>query len=333
MRLVFRLSLLFAAAVAAAGLGAALLVAHVLRVPVEIDGPASFRVPPGASLREIDARLADRGLLAHRHSLVAIARLRKVDKDLKAGNYRFDGPTVTLEEILGKLTAGSAVNERFTIIEGETFAQVVGKMRAHPMFGDTLGGLDIPGIAERIGAGRENPEGLVYPDTYFFQEGTDGLEVLGIARERMGELLEREWRARRADLPLDSPYEALVLASIIEKEAANNEEMGLVASVFVNRLRKGMRLQADPTVIYGMGERYDGNITSRDLKTDTPYNTYTRGGLPPTPIATPSPSALRAALSPPDTEYYYFVAAREGGRHLFSKTLREHINAVNRHQR
>lgn len=333
MRLAVRLALLSAALAAAALAGGTLLFDRLLRHPVQIEGPASFRVPPGAPLREIDARLAEQGLIPFPYALVAAARLRDVDKDLKAGNYRFEGPAVTLEEVLGKLTSGSGVNERFTIIEGDTFAEVVGKMRAHPMFADTLDGLDTAAIAGRIGIGRENPEGLIHPDTYFFQEGSDAIGILAVAHGRMAALLEEEWENRRADLPLDTPYEALVLASIVEKEAASNEEMGLVASVFVNRLRKGMRLQADPTVIYGMGERFDGNIRSKDLKADTPYNTYTRGGLPPTPIATPSPTALRAVLNPPDSPYYYFVANREGDRHIFSKTLREHNNAVNRHQR
>ena len=317
----------------AAGGTAAYYLLHVVRAPHPIGEPVSLRIPPGSSLREIDSRLVDMGLSPFPHAFALLARLHKADKDLKAGNYLLEPPGASLEQLLEKLASGDVVSEKFTIIEGETFVSVIGKIRANPMFKHTLQGDSIEEIGRGIGVEREHPEGLLYPDTYFFQEGTADAGLLAAAHRNMKEFLESEWGSRQEGLPFESPYEALVFASIVEKEAASLEEMPVIASVFINRLRKGMRLQADPTVIYGMGDSYNGNITKKDLQTDTPYNTYTRAGLPPTPIALPGPSAIRAALNPSDTDYLYFVATRDGSQHLFSKTLREHVNAVNKHQK
>jgi len=332
MRLLIGIVFALSAAGVAAFAGAAYFLLHAAAQPVAISAPLALRVPPGSSLREIDARMYDSGLLPFPYALAALARVRGVERDMKAGNYLIEPPAISLEQLLAKLTAGDVVSERFPIIEGETFAQVIAKARANPLLENTLEG-DLPEVARGIGIGREHPEGMLLPDTYLFREGSTDASLLASAHRSLTELLDREWQSRQPDLPLETPYEALVLASIIEKEAASVEEMPVISSVFVNRLRKGMRLQADPTVIYGMGDRYDGNITRKDLRTDTPYNTYTRGGLPPTPIALAGAAAIRAALNPDDTDYLYFVATRDGSRHLFSRTLREHVNAVNEHQK
>lgn len=185
-----------------------------------------------------------------------------------------------------------------------------------------------------LGAPGVHPEGQFFPDTYWFPRGTSDLEILRIARERMQRELQAAWDARDPDLPLATPYEALILASIIEKETALEAERPIVAGVFVERLRRGMRLQTDPTVIYGMLDRYDGNIRKADLLRDTPYNTYTRAGLPPTPIAMPGLGSLRAATRPQVTGALFFVATGEpDGSHYFSKTLAEHEAAVQRYLR
>ena len=319
-------------AAAATGAMFAYFMFHAIRAPVAIDEPVTFRIPAGSSPREIDSRLDELGLLPFAESFRLLARLRDVDKKMKSGNYLIEPPSVSLEQLLEKFTSGEVVSERFTIIEGETFASVVEKIRANPMFRHTLEG-PTNDVAAQIGIEREHPEGMLFPDTYLFQEGVTDASLLKAAHESLTGVLAQEWEARQPDLPLETPYEALVLASIIEKEAASVEEMTTVSSVFINRLRKGMRLQADPTVIYGMGKDYQGNITKADLKRDTPYNTYTRNGLPPTPIAVSGRAAIHAALNPADTDYLYFVATRDGSRHLVSRTLREHINAVNKHQK
>ncbi len=306
---------------------------HMAYSPVKIGQPIPFRVSPGTSLNEIDTQLHQRGLLPFPKALVLLAKSRGVERDIKAGNYLLEGPSVSLDNLLEKLTSGIGISERLTIIEGSTFSEAIRKIGGNEFLDLDFDPDDPDSVRRALGIEQDNPEGLLYPDTYLFQESTSGLSLLKLAHKRMIDFLNQEWSGRKVGLPFESPYEALILASVVQKEAASLEEMDVIASVFINRLNKGMRLQADPTVIYGMGASYQGNITKKDLRTDTPYNTYTRGGLPPTPIALPSPPAIKAALNPADTSYYYFVADREGERHLFSRTLREHINAVNKHQK
>jgi UPF0755 protein len=205
-------------------------------------------------------------------------------------------------------------------------------LRAHPDLRTTIADVADDALLARLGITGTTPEGRFFPDTYFFAAGTTDAAVLRRAARALDERLEAAWRRRAADLPLATPYEVLILASIVEKETGRAAERPLIASVFVNRLRKGMRLQTDPTVIYGMGERFDGNLRKRDLEADTPFNTYTRDGLPPTPIAFVSQAALDAVVNPPATEYLYFVA-RGDGTSQFSSHLAEHNRAVSRFQK
>jgi UPF0755 protein len=209
--------------------------------------------------------------------------------------------------------------------------QWLAELEADPDVKHTLGGRSEADIAALLGVQGGSLEGWLFPDTYRFSPGSSDVEILRRAHAAMVKRLDGAWAARDPDLPLATPYEALILASIVEKETALAAERPLVASVFVNRLRKGMRLQTDPTVIYGMGERYDGNIRRKDLAEDTPWNTYTRDGLPPTPIAMPGAASLRAAVQPAQTSFLYFVG-RGDGTHEFSRTLEEHNRAVAKYQ-
>jgi UPF0755 protein len=224
------------------------------------------------------------------------------------------------------------VLESLTVVEGWTFADMRRVIEAHPQIKVTLRGKDPAEIMIAIGHPGEHPEGRFFPDTYRFAAGTTDREILELAYRKMSAALDAGWAARAPDLPLASPYDALILASIIEKETGLASERPHIAGVFTNRLRKNMRLQTDPTVIYGIGPSYDGNIRERDLRTDTPYNTYTRAGLPPTPIALPSREAIEAATHPLDTGDLFFVASGEGdGSHVFSATLEEHNAALARY--
>jgi UPF0755 protein len=223
------------------------------------------------------------------------------------------------------------VQHALTIIEGWTFKQLMAAVRRHQALTQTLAGVEEQEVMSRLGLEAMHPEGWFYPDTYHFPKGTTDAEFLRRAHQRMTTFLQTAWEKRDKDLPLDSPYQALILASIIEKETGVPSERSKIAGVFIRRLRKGMRLQTDPTVIYGMGERYDGNIRRRDLVTDTPYNTYVHKGLTPTPIAMPSGMAIEAALHPEDGTALYFVATGDGGHH-FSNTLEAHNEAVRKYQ-
>jgi UPF0755 protein len=229
------------------------------------------------------------------------------------------------------LVNGEVVQHSLTIIEGWTFQQLLQAVRSHPMLTQTLADADPQAVMEALAEPGTHPEGWFYPDTYRFPRGTSDVEFLRRAYRVMQQRLAAEWEKRAEGLPLKSPYEALVLASLIERETAVAAERTRIAGVFVRRLRKGMRLQTDPTVIYGMGDAYEGRIRWRDLRTDTPYNTYTRHGLPPTPIAMPSGAAINAALNPADGKELYFVSRGDGSHH-FSATLEEHNAAVRCYQ-
>ena len=222
--------------------------------------------------------------------------------------------------------------EQFTIVEGWTFAQMREALAAQQPVQHTLGNLSDAVVMAALGLDDQYPEGLFAPDTYRFAEDTPDREILRLAYEAQQHLLQKAWDARDPDLPLASSYQALTLASIIEKETGLSAERSRIAGVFMNRLRKGMRLQTDPAVIYGIRDHYDGSIHTRDLRTDTPYNTYTRSGLPPTPIALPGREAIWAALHPEQTDALFFVAIGDGtGGHYFSATLAEHDRAVRRY--
>ena len=235
-------------------------------------------------------------------------------------------------QLLNKLLSGKVTQGDLTLVEGWTFRQWRARMDKHPDLTHETSGLSEAQIIAQLGLNIKSLEGQLFPDTYLFDKQSSDLELLARANRAMLRKLDAEWTQRAAGLPYKSPDEALVMASIVEKETGREADRVLVAAVFVNRLRKGMMLQTDPTVIYGLGDSFDGNLRKRDLQTDTPYNTYTRSGLPPTPISMPGQASLRAALNPAESEALYFVA-RGDGSSQFSQTLEEHNNAVNRYQR
>ena len=293
--------------------------------------PVTLEVRPGSSLKTVATQLATAGVLEQPDLFVLMARLRGDSTRLKAGNYEFTRPLTPLD-LLERITRGDVTQVAITFVEGWTFRQMRQALQEHPKVRAETATLTEAELLQKLGIAQPAAEGWFFPDTYYFSEGASDLAILRRAHQLMVQHLTQEWARRVPDLPLKSPTEALILASIVEKETGRPEERGLVAAVFINRLRIGMRLQTDPTVIYGMGESFDGNIRKRDLTTDTPYNTYTRAGLPPTPIAMPGLDALRATLNPASSNALYFVA-RGDGTSKFSRTLSEHERAVTQYQR
>ena len=293
-----------------------------------------YDLKTGGNLRSVSRDLAALGLLPGTGGALLFEVLGRVRGDapyLKAGNYEFASP-VTPVALLRKMTRGDATQSAVRFIDGWTFKQVRQALNAHEALKHDTAGMSHEALARALGVADGQVEGWIFPETYHFARGGSDLAVLKRAYRQMQNHLNTQWAARGVDSPLATPYEALILASIVEKETGKAADRALVASVFVNRLRLGMRLQTDPTVIYGMGEAFDGNLRRRDLQTDTPWNTYTRGGLPPTPIAMPGLASLQAALNPADSKMLYFVA-RGDGSSQFSRTLDEHNNAVNKYQR
>jgi UPF0755 protein len=288
-------------------------------------------VRSGASLASVARALAADGVVAHPAVLTLLARLRHVDRAIKAGSYEVE-QGITLPKLLAKLTQGDVSQTAITIVEGTTYAQLRADLAGNPEVAHHLEGLSDADLLARIGASEPAPEGLFFPDTYFFAAGSSDIAVLKRAYRALRARLDAAWARRAPNLPLTSPYEALILASLVEKETGRAEDRPLVASVFVNRLARGMRLQTDPAVIYGMGEHFDGNLRKRDLEADSPYNTYVRAGLPPTPIALPSQASLDVVVDPPATPYLYFVS-RGDGTSEFSANLIEHNRAVSKYQR
>jgi UPF0755 protein len=293
--------------------------------------PFAFEVKPGMTLSAVARELQGANVLAQSWPMVALARLQGVDRAIKAGSYEIES-NITLRELLSRLTQGDATQTSFAIIEGTTFADVRRALRAHGQVKNTV--LDLPDaeLMAKLGAPGQGAEGRFFPDTYFFSVGGSDLALLKRAHDAMTVRLAEAWEKRVPGLPLASPDEALILASIVEKETGRAVDRLLIASVFINRTRQGVRLQTDPTVIYGMGDKFDGNLRRRDLDADTPWNTYTRDGLPPTPIALPSQASLDAVLHPPATEYLYFVA-RGDGSSQFSTNLTDHNRAVAKFQK
>lgn len=291
--------------------------------------PFEFTVRPGASLKAVSRQLADVGLLPDAQTLWLLGRATDATA-IQAGAYRLDKPASPLE-ILKKLNDGDVIPITLTFVEGITFAEMRSQLEASKDIKVTLKGLSDAEVLKRVGATEAHPEGLFFPDTYRFSAGYSDLDLLRKCYQTMQKRLADAWAQRDPDLPYANAYEALIMASIIEKETGRAEERPLIASVFVNRLRLPMRLQTDPTVIYGMGQGFDGNIRKRDLGTDTPYNTYTRDGLPPSPIAMPGWGSILAAVHPLKSDRLYFVAKGDGS-HYFSRTLEEHNRAVARYQ-
>jgi UPF0755 protein len=258
-------------------------------------------------------------------------RLHRQRPSIKAGRYEIPAGA-SAAKILELLEQGVVLLEQLTVVEGSTFADLRRVLEKHPEITVTLRGKSDAEVMSAIGRAGEFPEGRFFPDTYRFAARTTDVDLLKLAYTNMQRVLDSAWAQRDPTIPLKTPYEALILASVIEKETGLASERPMIAGVFTARLKRGMRLQSDPTVIYGIGQKYDGNIRSRDLTTDTPYNTYTRGGLPPTPIALPGRESVLAAVEPLDTGALFFVATGDGtGAHYFSKTLEEHNEAVRRY--
>jgi UPF0755 protein len=293
-------------------------------------GTDIYAVKPGMTLRAFARELSSRGVLAESHSFVWLAYLTGHQRDLKTGEYRFRNG-MTARELLEQIVAGRVVEYPLVLVEGWTFRQLLDAIKEAPKLTRTLTGLSPRAIMERLGHQGEHPEGRFFPDTYYYSSGQTELAILANAYDKMQRLLQQEWEKRDNNLPFKDPYEALILASIVEKETGRADERRLIAGVFINRLRHGMRLQTDPTVIYGMGESFDGNLRLKDLRRDTPYNTYTRSGLPPTPVAMPGKDSLQAVMHPVVNGALYFVA-RGDGSHEFSATLEEHNKAVIKYQ-
>ena len=293
--------------------------------------PVELNVKPGDSVRAIARNLAARGVVVGAEPIVWLMRLAGKDRAIKAGSYEFESPVRPLA-LLDILTAGDGTQVSVTIVEGWTFDQMCAALAAEAQLQHTLQQSSVPEVLKRVGVAESHPEGLFFPDTYHFSPSSADVGVYRRAYRAMQQRLVAAWDARDPDLPYASPYEALIMASIIEKETGHSRDRTQIASVFVNRLRLGMKLQTDPTVIYGMGANFDGNLRKRDLETDTPYNTYARAGLPPTPIALPGQASLSAAMHPDKTKYLYFVA-RGDGTSQFSISLEDHNRAVNKYQR
>lgn len=298
-------------------------------------GPAvattRVEVAAGSSFRGALAALAQRGVLDHPRAVELALRSRGRSPQVKAGTYDIS-PRSSAAEIVRRLEKGDVVLEQLTVVEGSTFAELRRALERHPQVQATLRGKSDAEVMVAIGSGGEAPEGRFFPDTYRFAAHTTDMEILRMAHSSMQRALDEAWKSHAPELPIRTPDEALILASIVEKETGAAAERPRIAGVFMQRLRIGMRLQSDPTVIYGMGVRYDGDIRNRDLTTDTPYNTYTRAGLPPTPIALPGRESLKAVAHPEETGALYFVAVGDGsGAHYFSKTLEEHNEAVRRY--
>ncbi|MET0533603.1 MAG: endolytic transglycosylase MltG [Steroidobacter sp.] len=296
-----------------------------------LTSPLIFEVPKGASLRTVASSLNDKSLLDQPQIWTLWARITQRDHSLKAGEYQLE-PGLTPSGLLDLLNSGDVLLHSITFIEGMTFADMRKAMAQTPTILSKYASSTPEEIMRALGQARLHPEGQFFPDTYRYPRNTTDIELLGLAFRRMQQELNAVWGTRAKDLPLASKYEALILASIVEKETGLDSERPQISGVFVERLRRGMRLQTDPTVIYGMMARYDGNIRRADLLRDTPYNTYTRKGLPPTPICLPGLDSIRAAVQPETTGALFFVASGNGdGSHYFSRTLAEHNAAVKRY--
>ncbi len=294
------------------------------------DAAIELAIEPGTSPRGVARDVQAAGVQTDARLLYWWFRLSGQSRLIKAGNYEI-APGSTPLGLLDKLVRGDETLRALTLVEGWNFRQVRAALAQAELKPDSAA-LGEAALMERLGRTGIVPEGRFFPDTYTYAKGASDLTVLRRALHAMDRQLAAAWEQRAADTPLKTPDEALVLASIVEKETGREADRALVAGVFTNRLRVGMLLQTDPTVIYGLGERFDGNLRKRDLQTDTPYNTYTRAGLPPTPIAMPGKASLLAAVQPERTKALYFVARGDGSSH-FSSSLDEHNRAVGRYQR
>lgn len=290
---------------------------------------AKFNIILGDSLTSVAWRLAKQGVVQNPQLLIAYARLTK-QTNIKRGEYQLNELTSDLL-LLNTLLSGDVVSRNVTFIEGMTFKQSLAVLHKQQGLIHLLAGQSMSQVAAKLNIKSEHYEGWIFPDTYQYTKGMSDLDILKIAYQRMQDVLKQQWSQREEGLPYDTPYEALIMASIIEKETGAAFERPQIAGVFVRRLQKGMRLQTDPTVIYGLGDDYQGNLRRRHLRQPTPYNTYTINGLPPTPIALPGKESINAALNPAIGDSLFFVAKGDG-THYFSVTLDEHNKAVKQYQ-
>jgi len=289
---------------------------------------AAFEIPPGSSFAAVTGKLVDKGIIENDFWFRLYARWSGAAGGIHAGEYII-AQGATPKSLLEQFTSGAVRLYSFTIIEGWNHRDLLQALHAHDAIDATMTEEDWPALMESLGAQVTHPEGLFLPETYRFPRNTTDRDVLAQAYRQMTRVVDEEWQARSDSAPVDTPYEALILASIVEKETGRADERSRIAGVFARRLEKRMRLQTDPTVIYGIGPGFNGNLTRKDLRTDTPYNTYTRHGLPPTPIAMPGRAAINAALNPAAGEELFFVATGLGdGGHTFSVTKAEHDAAV-----
>ena len=301
-----------------------------LNRPMDLSSTSHLIINHGMSLSSIASTLVQQGWIRNSYYLILHARWNNKSREIKAGEYAIE-PGTTQLSLLDKLVAGRVIQYALTIPEGLTFKGIAALIRDNPHLIHTLPGYEPNDILPHLDYLKTHPEGMFYPDTYHFPRGTTDVEFLYRAYRYLQTVLEEEWQQRAFGLPYEDPYQALIMASIIEKETAAPSERATIAGVFVRRLQQGMKLQTDPTVIYAMGMEFDGNIRKRDLYIDSPYNTYVYSGLPPTPIATVGRDSIRAALQPAEGSELYFVA-RGDGTHQFSTTLEEHNRAVNLYQ-
>ncbi len=322
------------------GLACALLIGLLAREtfirwldqPLVLDAPLVVELPQGGNLTHFLDDLHERGVLEHPRWLRAQARIDGVADKVRAGEYRLE-PGLTPRLLLDMLVAGRVVVYAVTLVEGMTVGQVLARLQEQPQLEPALRGAKAESLLGKLGIDTDwsTAEGAFFPDTYQYSRGMSDADILLASHRALREVLAEEWAGRDADLPYRTPYEALIMASLVEKETGVAEERQQIAGVFVRRLQKGMLLQTDPAVIYGLGESFDGNLTREHLRTPGPYNTYLNAGLPPSPIALPGRAAIRAALHPAPGSTLYFVA-RGDGSHEFSASLEEHNRAVRKYQ-
>ncbi|QIZ76544.1 endolytic transglycosylase MltG [Ferrimonas lipolytica] len=312
---------------AAAALFVSQQVQKALTAELRIDATTEVTIAPGQSVRQLLLQWQQRGWIDSELWLRLALKLKPQLAGIKAGTYHL-ADDLTVEQALQHLKEGVEAQFSITLVEGGTIKEWLAQIQQHPRLVHTIS--SVQELTAALDIDDANPEGWFYPDTYSYSVGSSDVDLLSRAHQRMQQAVTTTWAERQQDLPLKSAYELLILASIIEKETAVAAERPLVSSVFINRLNKGMRLQTDPTVIYGLGDSYHGDITRKHLKTTTPYNTYRIDGLTPTPIANPSLASLQAAAAPQASKYLYFVANGEGG-HTFSLNLKDHNRAVQRY--
>lgn len=285
-----------------------------------------FEITPGSSAKKLAYNLKEKNIIHNPKMFYIFTKITGLDTSIQSGEYLLY-KNMTPKIMLDNFVDGKVVLYPFKIVEGSNIYQLINSINESPKIKKTIEDLNIINLSNSLGSDKKNLEGLFYPDTYFYSASTKEIDLLYKIHKKQLVFLEKAWTTRNKTFGLKDPYQALILASIVEKETSIKEEMPVVAGVYLNRLNKNMRLQADPTVIYGLGPDFNGKLSRKDLRKDTPYNTYTRGKLPPTPICMPSKEAILAVLNPKETEYLYFVANGEGG-HTFSKNLKEHNKAV-----